>query len=546
MEGKWIYYRDRLLNSIITGTASSRLADFGLAAIFIAAALPKIADTDSFADAIASYRTVPTWLIAPAAYALPWFEALTGILIIIGQARTMCTAILLTMLLAYTVLTMAALVRGIDIHCGCFGGRGESAWHVILRNSIILCSFILVKCISHRLYLKNKNVKKGQTMNNKKISLLLLLCSCFAAEGRADAATTGPVHPDNLAPNKKFIRSYKKLKDWRAKTMTYHVNLPPDFHKDRRYPILFEWHGKGGGPGTNVFTSIYNVTGHVHVGLTYPLGCRHGTAMLYATPEYVEFFREVYKDVVENFNGNPEYLFLGGFSAGGFMVTGPGIAITIRAGLKPKLAGILAGGCSWICNPKYAGGVDIFLWYADNDRNSYNLPERITKLKKYARSLTVVLHKGAGHTCDNSFEGPAVRKFLAVQGPDAKDFKKLYKMQTCLHKGEWHLVIAPCCEILKKRNTAAVKAREILNHGVSRIETYLGRYQSPGMHWCYASELVKLQIRYHHLAFMRNFLRKKITHCKNSHAFSSILPPENNDSSSPEQPEKQTLTPESS
>jgi hypothetical protein len=241
-------------------------------------------------------------------------------------------------------------------------------------------------------------------------------CISSPAEPPTSQPTTQSAQID-LQPNMKIIRTYPPLKDWQGQVMTYHVNLPPDYQSDRTYPIIFEWPGKGGGPGTYLFPGVYKVTGHIHVGLAYPLGCREGTAMLYATQEYVQFVRHVYDDVVQHFNGNPEYVFIGGFSAGGFMAAGPGISLMIRAQLRDKLAGVLAGGCNWMCNPKYARGVNIFLWYADNDPNSQDLPRRIPEIKEYAKSLTVILHEGAGHQCDNTFEGPAIRNFLALHGP---------------------------------------------------------------------------------------------------------------------------------
>ncbi len=271
----------------------------------------------------------------------------------------------------------------------------------------------------------------------------------------------------DLKPGTKFIRTYSLLKDWRDQPMTYHVNLPPDFRMDIKYPILFEWHGKGGGPGTYLFPGVYHLTGHIHVGLTYPQGCRQGTAMLYATKEYVAFIRYVYDDVVAHFNGNPDYVFIGGFSAGGFMATGPGISLMIRSGLRDRLAGVVAGGCNWMCNPKYAKGVNILLWYADNDSNSYDLPNRLPEIRKYADSITTILHKGAGHSCDNSFEGPAIRRFFALHGPDKEDFKILHNIED---EKKWLENMELCLRIAVKHNTASVLAQQLLDKGLEQLE----------------------------------------------------------------------------
>ena len=124
----------------------------------------------------------------------------------------------------------------------------------------------------------------------------------------------------------------------------------------------------------------------------------------------------------------------------------------IRAKLRSHLAGIVAGGCSWMCNPKYAKDLNILLWYSDNDLNSYELPARIPELQKYAKSMTVILHPGAGHCCDNNFEGPAIRRFFALNGPDKNDFEKLYKLKNYLKCGAWRTVIKPCYTVAEKHN----------------------------------------------------------------------------------------------
>lgn len=328
------------------------------------------------------------------------------------------------------------------------------------------------------------------------LSIIVLNCNLVAAN-QTTAGSAPTVDTNNLAPGKKFIRTYNLLKDWRGQTMTYHVNLPPDFRADTKYPILFEWHGKGGGPSTNVFPRIYKITGHIHVGLTYPIGCRGGTGLLYATPKYVSFIRAVYDDVVKNFNGNPDYVFLSGYSAGGFMACGPGVSLMIRAKLRKQLAGIAAGGCSWMCNPKYAKNLNILLWYSDNDSNSYQLPARIPQLKKYAKSLKVILHPGAGHRCDNNFEGPQIRKFFALNGPDKKDFEKLHKLKGYLKRGAWKAVIKPCYSIVKKHNSVFVPAQKLFNEALGQMNSYLEGLIQNDMYYCHKTEAAKLFNIYH-------------------------------------------------
>ena len=55
-----------------------------LGAIFVAAALPKIADPPSFAHMIYNYRILPGGLINISALVMPWVELLAGLALILG------------------------------------------------------------------------------------------------------------------------------------------------------------------------------------------------------------------------------------------------------------------------------------------------------------------------------------------------------------------------------------------------------------------------------------------------------------------------------
>ena len=128
-----------------------KLSDVGLAGLFLVAAIPKIIEPEAFADAIASYRTSPTWAIEPLAYFLPWFEGLCAMLLVFGLVSSVCRKALVGLLIGYTLLTIAAVAGGIDINCGCFGGEGTSGLGVILKNMIILLCLGGLRLLARRL-----------------------------------------------------------------------------------------------------------------------------------------------------------------------------------------------------------------------------------------------------------------------------------------------------------------------------------------------------------------------------------------------------------
>jgi putative oxidoreductase len=98
-----------------------------LGVVFIYASLEKIQNPAGFAQAIYNYRMVPVPLINMMAVLLPWLELLCGVLIIVGVFVRGSALLIGAMLAVFIVALSSALLRGLDISCGCFtleGGRG--------------------------------------------------------------------------------------------------------------------------------------------------------------------------------------------------------------------------------------------------------------------------------------------------------------------------------------------------------------------------------------------------------------------------------------
>ena len=95
--------------------------------VFIWASLDKLAHPAEFAKAIHHYRIVPYALLHPAALLLPMVEAVAGIALVIGWQRRGAALACAGMLLVFLVAIGSALVRGLDISCGCFNTDGGHA-----------------------------------------------------------------------------------------------------------------------------------------------------------------------------------------------------------------------------------------------------------------------------------------------------------------------------------------------------------------------------------------------------------------------------------
>lgn len=126
------------------------------AALFVAAAVGKIRDPLAFADSIAAYELVP-WKtgITLLALSLPTLEIILAAGLVTPRWRR--TASLGTGLLmaVFTAALVSALIKGLVIDCGCFGGASFLNMpipHSIARNAVILiiCAAVYAGEISGR------------------------------------------------------------------------------------------------------------------------------------------------------------------------------------------------------------------------------------------------------------------------------------------------------------------------------------------------------------------------------------------------------------
>lgn len=100
-----------------------------LGAIFIIAALPKIADPPSFAHMIYNYRLVPSPLINISALVMPWVELLAGLALILGVWKAAARTVVAIMLAVFIVAISINLFRDNAIDCGCFNVADRGKTH---------------------------------------------------------------------------------------------------------------------------------------------------------------------------------------------------------------------------------------------------------------------------------------------------------------------------------------------------------------------------------------------------------------------------------
>jgi len=100
-----------------------------LGAIFVIAALPKIADPPSFAHMIYNYRLVPASLINLSALVMPWVEFLAGLALLLGIWKTAARNLVGILLAVFIIAIGINLARDNAIDCGCFNVADRGKTH---------------------------------------------------------------------------------------------------------------------------------------------------------------------------------------------------------------------------------------------------------------------------------------------------------------------------------------------------------------------------------------------------------------------------------
>lgn len=110
----------RKVTRFIFHPAVITLLRVALGAVFIVASLDKIQNPENFATNIANYRLLPYQLINLTAIVLPWLEIITGTLLVLGLWIRSAAILTCGMLVLFIFAISQALVRDLDISCGCF------------------------------------------------------------------------------------------------------------------------------------------------------------------------------------------------------------------------------------------------------------------------------------------------------------------------------------------------------------------------------------------------------------------------------------------
>lgn len=135
-----------------------------LGGLFVWASIDKMANPQDFLKVIHNYKVLPIQLENIMAIFLPWMEFLTGIFIISGKWLKGAWLLYTVMLFVFILALSQALIRGLDISCGCFSVQPSSTSTVWLR--IIEDIVMLFFSIHLYRFTGNEENKKLELSNN--------------------------------------------------------------------------------------------------------------------------------------------------------------------------------------------------------------------------------------------------------------------------------------------------------------------------------------------------------------------------------------------
>jgi uncharacterized membrane protein YphA (DoxX/SURF4 family) len=116
---------------------------FGLGIVLLYTGISKIRHPYDFLSAVYSYRLVGPSIGLIIAAVFPWLEVVSGGCLICGVMLSGASFMSLCLGIVITMATTSALLRGLKITCGCFGGAGSTIDSgVVLRSSALLVAAI--------------------------------------------------------------------------------------------------------------------------------------------------------------------------------------------------------------------------------------------------------------------------------------------------------------------------------------------------------------------------------------------------------------------
>jgi putative oxidoreductase len=111
-----------------------------LGGLFVYAAFTKLPDMSTFAQEMANYRLLPASAIPVLGSWTVGLELVAGTALILGIAARGAALVVSGLLVLFMSALSQALLRGIDLSCGCFGPAEVASWWTVARDGLMLAA----------------------------------------------------------------------------------------------------------------------------------------------------------------------------------------------------------------------------------------------------------------------------------------------------------------------------------------------------------------------------------------------------------------------
>lgn len=130
------------------------LIRFVLGATFLFAGAIKAGASEEFALALAPFTILPESWAGPFAVGLAWTEIAAGLLVLLPRVHRVGSALILLLSLLFIAVLAWALLNGLIVSCGCFGGdeppSAAAMWLAVLRDAGIASAAALTLVFRQR------------------------------------------------------------------------------------------------------------------------------------------------------------------------------------------------------------------------------------------------------------------------------------------------------------------------------------------------------------------------------------------------------------
>lgn len=118
-----------------------------LGVVFVYSGITKLIEPATFAEVVGNYRILPWCLVNLAAIFLPCLEIAPGLALFFPGWRRPAAKIILLLTGMFIMAVVTALIRGLDISCGCFGGDSPQAGlrTLLIDSGILLAVGIILR-----------------------------------------------------------------------------------------------------------------------------------------------------------------------------------------------------------------------------------------------------------------------------------------------------------------------------------------------------------------------------------------------------------------